>query len=182
MNYKIRTAKKKDASALREIYGHYINEASVTLSTVNPSVEYYENQIEQTMKQSPFLVAEQKGRISGFAYGSNVHFHEAYRWNAELKVCLSPDAPKRMGIGSRLYREMLAILKKQGYKAVYGVVTAENNASIAFHLALGFTQTGYFEKAAYKNGKWYDIVCMRKEIGSYSDTVNAPVPFPNLWK
>ncbi|WP_430472430.1 N-acetyltransferase family protein [Yeguia hominis] len=48
------------------------------------------------------------------------------------KNCLSH------GIGKRLYRALFALLKLQGIRTVYGVVTVPNEKSEGLHRALGF--------------------------------------------
>ena len=60
-------------------------------------------------------------------------------------------------------------LKAMGYKFMYGVITDDNDASIAFHEALGFEKVGHFTDIGYKFGKWKGIVWYRKQIGSLAD-------------
>ena len=41
------------------------------------------------------------------------------------------------------------------------------NASIAFHLRMGFTPVGTFRGAGCKFGRWYDLTWLEKAIGEY---------------
>lgn len=68
-------------------------------------------------------------------------------------------------------------LKKQGYRYVYGVIVDTNEASIALHQALGFTQVGHFKKAGFKNGKWKGIVWMQIALTEDVQAPQTPLPF-----
>ena len=67
----------------------------------------------------------------------------------EYQIRLAPDAPKRCGIASALYREFAAILEKQGYRYINGVIVDTNEASLEYHKSLGFREVGHFENAGY---------------------------------
>ena len=48
------------------------------------------------------------------------------------------------------------------------------NASIAFHLRMGFTPVGTFHNAGCKFGRWYDLTWLEKGIGSYENDPPHP--------
>ena len=48
----------------------------------------------------------------------------------------------------------MELLKLQGVKTVYGVVTTPNPASEGLHQALGFRAMGTCRKTGYKAGAW----------------------------
>lgn len=54
------------------------------------------------------------------------------------------------GLGTRLYRALLALLKEQGVRTAYGVVTMPNDASAALHRKLGFGLLGTYHNTGYK--------------------------------
>lgn len=89
-----------------------------------------------------------------------------YDWNAELSVYVSKDAAG-MGLGAKLYRALLDLLRKQGVRTAYGVVTMPNDASAALHRKLGFQLLGTYHNTGYKNGRWRDVVWFEKHIGSF---------------
>ena len=88
---------------------------------------------------------------------------------------LAPDAPKRQGIASALYKEFVRILAKQGYRYIYGVLVDTNEASIRFHKSLGFSEVGHFENAGYKLGKWRGIRWTVKQIGPLEGEIYKPL-------
>ena len=177
MTYTIRIAEKRDAEAVHDIYGYYVENTTITFSTVNLSVSDYAQKIETAESMYPFFVAESDGKVIGFTYGSQLRPHDAYQWNVETTICLAPDTPRRCGIGSALYRKILVMLKEQGFKSVYGVIVESNEPSLALHRSLGFYEAAHFEHMGYKRGMWHGIIWMQKDIGSFDSEPAAPTPF-----
>lgn len=170
MNYKIREAETSDAKAIHDIYGYYVANTYVTFSEVNPDVDSYAESIVNTKKDYPYIVAvDENDKVVGMAYGGRVRHHDAYKYAVETTIYLGPDVPKHSGIGKLLYKELEKRLTNMGYKFMYGVITDDNDASIAFHRALGFEEVGHFTDIGYKFGNWKGIVWYRKQIGSLAD-------------
>jgi len=175
MEYLIRRAVESDAQIVHDIYGAYVPLDYVTFTVDNPDVESYRQKIIHTLEKYPFLIAESsEGKVLGYVYGSPLRPHDAYQWNVEWTIVLSPDAPRREGIAKALYNEFARILDEQGYKYIYGVLVDNNEASIQFHLSLGFTEVGHFENAGYKLGKWRGIRWMVKQIGAVDVEPHTP--------
>ncbi|MBR5636071.1 MAG: N-acetyltransferase [Pseudobutyrivibrio sp.] len=170
MEIVIRDANVDDAAAIHDIYGYYAENTSVTFTEKNPPVETYRQSIINTQKAYPYIVAcDKDGKVLGMAYGGQVRSHDAYKFSVETTIYVSNDAPKRQGIGSMLYKALEERLSAMGYKFMYGVITDENEPSIALHKALGFEKVGHFENIGYKFGQWKGIVWYRKQIGSLDD-------------
>ena len=181
MKYNIRMATEQDAKEVHDIYGAYVPLDYVTFTVENPDVESYRRKILTTLEKYPFLMAEQdNGKILGYAYGSPLRPHDAYQWNVEWTIVLAPDAPRRQGIATALYEKFSEILAAQGYRYIYGVLVDNNEASIALHKSLGFTEVGHFENAGYKLGAWRGILWMVKEIGEGSGEPKKPLPLSEV--
>ena len=167
MEYQIRLAKEADAKAVHDIYGAYVPLDYVTFTVENPDIESYRRKIITALEKYPFLIAEDdEGKVLGYVYGSALRPHDAYQWNVEWTIVLAHDAPKRCGIATALYREFAAILEKQGYRYIYGVIVDTNEASLEFHKSLGFREVGHFENAGFKLGAWRGIRWLVKQIGT----------------
>jgi phosphinothricin acetyltransferase len=170
MIYKIREAVTSDAKAIHDIYGYYVANTYVTFSEINPTVQDYADSIVNTKQDYPYIVAvDEEDKVVGMAYGGRLRHHDAYKYAVETTIYLAPEVPKKSGIGKLLYTELEARLKTMGYKFMYGVITDDNEASIAFHKALGFEEVGHFTDIGYKFGNWKGIVWYRKQIGSLTD-------------
>ncbi len=169
---KLRFADEHDASACLAIYAQYID-TSITFETALPSEAEVAGRIRSYGAVYPWLVAEEDGKILAYAYAHRAQERAAYDWNAELSVYVSKDAAG-MGLGAKLYRALLDLLRKQGVRTAYGVVTMPNDASAALHRKLGFQLLGTYHNTGYKNGRWRDVVWFEKHIGSF-DGVPEPL-------
>lgn len=172
----IRAVRKTDAAAIAEIYAPYVLETAVTFEYQAPDEAEFARRIERITKQFPWLVWEEEGEILGYAYADAPFSRPAYAWCAELSIYLRRDIRGR-GIGSALYRELEAILEKQGYQILYAIVTGDNQASMDFHRARGYTIRANFPGCAYKFQKSLGIVWMEKRL----KPVEIPDNFPTNW-
>ena len=153
----VRLARPEDAPALLEIYAPYVTETVVSFEYQVPTVEEFSSRVKNTLARHPYLVWEEGGRVLGYAYAHPYAARPAYQWGAELTVYLHPEACRR-GIGRKLYGALFDLLRLQGVRTVYGCITAENEASVAMHTALGFGEAGRFRNAGYKQGRWLDVL------------------------
>ena len=174
----LRFADERDTAACLAIYAQYID-TSITFETALPSEAEFAGRIRSYGTVYPWLVAEEDGEILAYAYAHRAQERAAYDWNAELSVYVSKNAAGR-GLGTRLYRALLALLKEQGVRTAYGVVTMPNDASAALHRKLGFRQLGVYHSTGYKNGSWRDVVWFEKPIGSFTDEPQPLVPITRL--
>ena len=63
----IRLARPDDAAALLEIYAPYVRDTAITFEYTPPSEEEFQRRILSVEERYPYLVAEQHGRIAGYA-------------------------------------------------------------------------------------------------------------------
>lgn len=169
---RIRFASEDDSRALLNIYGQYIN-TPITFEYILPARDVFARRIADITGKYPYLVCEKNGTTIGYAYARGYGERAAYQWNAELSVYLDQSFTGK-GIGKRLYRALIDILRQQGIKTVYGVVTVPNEKSEQLHLSLGFKTLGIYHCTGYKCGKWHDVQWFEKQIAPY-DSEPAPI-------
>lgn len=174
----IRFAAAKDAAELLEIYAPYVTGTTVSFEYEVPAVEEFRRRVEETSARYPYLVWEEDGALLGYAYAHPYAARPAYQWSAELTVYLRQGVSRR-GLGSQLYGALMELLRLQGVRNVYGCVTAENTASVAFHHALGFREAGRFSQVGYKLGRWLDVLWLEKAIASGGEP-QPLVSFPQV--
>lgn len=105
-------------------------------------------------------------------YAHRAQARAAYGWNAELSIYIA-QAYAGHGLGRLLYEALMELLRRQGVKTVYGVVTSPNPASEALHRALGFHVAARFHDAGWKDGAWHDVTWFEREIAPHD---GAPQP------
>ena len=167
----LRFAAPGDVSALLSIYERYIS-TPITFEYTLPSLEEFAQRVASVQAFYPYLVAEENGELLGYAYAHQIAERAAYRWGAELSIYLRPDAVRR-GLGKRLYQSLIALLRLQGVRTVYGLVASPNPASEGLHRSLGFHRMGVQRNAGYKNGRWVDLIWFEQSIAPY---VHQPGP------
>ena len=174
----IRMATVADVPQLLEIYGPYILETAISFEYTVPTQESFTERFLRITAQFPWLVWEEDGELLGYAYGSAPFDRAAYGWCSEASVYLRPQARGR-GIGKRLYYVLEALLQAQGYGKVYAIITTANEASVAFHKAVGYRHTATMPRCGYKFGQWYGTVWMEKVLPGAVHPGAFPV---SIWK
>jgi len=175
----LRPAVISDAGVILDIYTHFINNTSITFEEEVPSADSFRHRMEDIMAEYPFLVAEDGGRIAGFAYAHRHQSRAAYKYSAELSVYLRPHYTG-LGIGSVLCRTIIDLLKLQNVQTVYSAVSLPNDPSCAMHKALGFHEAGLWRNTGRKQGRWLHIQWYELVIGDYPDMPEPVVPFNEL--
>ena len=174
----LRFATPQDAPGLLEIYAPYVTGTIVSFEYDVPTLEEFARRIQDTTVRFPYLVWEE-GTVLGYAYAHRVWARAAYQWTAELSVYLHPQC-RGQGLGRRLYLALMELLRLQGVRRVYGVVTQGNQASMDFHQALGFHRTAVFSRAGYKNGQWLDVHWFERELAPSADAPSPILPLARL--
>ena len=167
----IRFADPGDAAACLAVYAQYID-TSITFETVLPSEAEFSGRIRSYGAVYPWLIAEEDGHVLAYAYAHRAQERAAYGWNAELSIYIAK-AYAGHGLGRLLYEALMELLRRQGVKTVYGVVTSPNPPSEALHQAMGFHVAARFRDAGWKNGEWHDVTWFEREIAPHD---GAPKP------
>jgi ribosomal protein S18 acetylase RimI-like enzyme len=97
--------------------------------------------LEQFSKSLEILIAiDANGRIVGYISSSNTPFGAAY-----IPTVAVHPACQRAGLGKTLLEHKLEILKKQGMRKAWLLVTKTNLPAIMFYLKNGFVIEGYLK-------------------------------------
>jgi len=152
----LRSARPEDAEAVAAIYNHYVLHTTITFEEQVVPVEAMRTRIEEITRTLPWIVAEGERGVDGYAYAYPWKPRSAYRYSVESGVYLRPDAVGH-GLGTRLYAELLRLLKEGGLHAVIGGIALPNPASVALHEKLGFRPVGRLREVGFKLGKWIDV-------------------------
>ena len=159
----IRFARESDLPAILDIYGPYVLHTAISFEYSVPTLAEFTERFRGITAQFPWLVWEEEGKILGYAYGSLPFGRAAYRWVAAASIYLAPQA-QRKGLGRKLYAALDAVLKEQGYRKVYAIITSDNPASFIFHEKTGFRLLAEFPDCGIKFSKLYSVVWMEKDL------------------
>ena len=169
----IRPAVQTDAEVIQQIYAPYVTQTAITFEYEVPSIEEMARRIAEVEKKYPWIVAEEDGRVVGYAYASPFKQRAAYQWAVETSIYVDRDE-HRKGIGQLLHDALEAQLRAQGIlnmNACISFIEPEDEYlsldSVHFHQRMGYTQVAHFHQCGRKFGRWYDMIWMEKLIGEH---------------
>jgi L-amino acid N-acyltransferase YncA len=161
----VRPATTSDAKAITNIYAEHVGTGTASFDTVPRALVETEKKIaEITAKGWPFLVAEWKGQIVGYAYATQFRDRPAYRFACEDSIYVLADQVGR-GVGSLLMQALIEASIQCGFRQMIAVIGGGEPASIALHKKLGFAHAGRMRSVGRKFGRWLDSVYMQLELG-----------------
>ena len=169
----LRLATPTDASALAAIYAPVVRETATSFEAEPPGEAEMASRLAETMPSHPWLVAEEAGRVVGYAYAGPHRKRAAYAWSVEPSVYVAQEARGR-GAGRRLYTALLAVLRRQGFAMAYAGITLPNAASLALHRAFGFEDVGVYPAAGFKHGAWHDVWWGALRLNALADAPEPP--------
>lgn len=172
----IRIAEPNDAAAVAEIYRPAVTERATSFELDPPDADEIRTRIAKTLEKFPWLVAEEGGRVVGYAYAGPHRTRAAYQWSVEVSAYVA-ESQHRRGVGRSLYEALFRVLVLQGYHNAYAGITLPNAASEGFHRSVGFAPVGVFRGIGFKFGRWWDVEWLERALVPRQDTAPAP-PIP----
>jgi L-amino acid N-acyltransferase YncA len=168
----IRPAAAADIPAIAAIYAHHVLHGSATFEEVPPDeAEMARRHAAVTGRGLPYIVAEEAGRVVGYAYAAPYRERSAYRFTLEDSIYLDPAALRR-GIGRALLERVVADSTAWGARQMLAVIGDSGNAgSVGLHRSFGFREVGVAEAVGLKFGRWLDTVTMQLALGEGATTI-----------
>lgn len=157
-NLEIRMARRADLPQLTEIYNYYVVNTAITFDLQPLTVEERTGWFDEHAETGRYrlVVAEQNGRVIGYASTSQFRTRAAYDTTAETSIYCAPDVVGR-GVGSALYRRLFELIRSEDINRVAAGITLPNEASVALHKSFGFVLVGVFTQNGRKFGRYWDV-------------------------
>ncbi|SOD99684.1 GNAT family N-acetyltransferase [Spirosoma fluviale] len=175
----IRFAHPADAPAILAVYAPFITGSTITFEYEVPTLLEFASRIQTIQQQFPYLVAEEEGRVLGYAYASRHRDRPAYQWSVETSVYVHPSGHRR-GIARQLYSMLFVLLRRQGYCNAYAGITSPNPPSELFHQSMGFAYIGTYANIGYKMGSWHDVSWFQRVLQPHEPNPAPPVPISHF--
>lgn len=164
-----------DAASCAAIYAHYVTTTAVTFELEAPTSDQMAERIAAAQAQHAWLVLRRGGVVVGYAYGTTFRARPAYRWSCEVSAYLHHEYRGRGG-GGALYAALLACLAARGLRTATAGVAVPNPASLALHVAMGFTTVGTFHAVGWKHGAWHDVTWLERSLSDHPGLDAAVAP------
>lgn len=152
----IRPVRLADAGAIQAIYAPLVENTTISFETTIPTVADMKGRIRACRKTYPYLVAERRGVVVGYAYAGSHRTRVAYRHSVDVSVYVV-EAARGSGIGKALYMELFGKLARAGFHAAFAGIALPNPASEALHQSVGFEPVGIYREVGFKFGTWHDV-------------------------
>ena len=162
----IRDSVPGDIAAIQSIYAHEVLYGIASFEEEPPKRTVIAARRQEILEQGlPFLVAEFRREVVGYAYATRHRPRPAYRNSIEDSVYVAPGFHGR-GAGSKLLSTLIERCERGPWRQMIAVIGNSGNAgSIALHGRLGFREVGTLRAVGFKLGQWVDTVIMQRTLG-----------------
>lgn len=157
----IRPASLADAPTLADLWSPWITQTAITFNSVAKTAQDMESMIADRQKQHGFWVAEQEGKVLGFATYGQFRVGPGYATCMEHSIILSPNA-RGQGLGRALMNVLEDHARTGGARQMIAGVSAENPEGRAFHARIGYRELAVIPEAGFKFGRFIHLVLMQK--------------------
>lgn len=158
----IRPATPEDLPEILSFWNPLIRETTVTFSSEEKTLEGLGQMIAKRRAAGrEFLIAEEDDRILGLVTYDQFRGGNGYLHAMEHTIILAEQARGR-GVGRQLMAAVEGHARAGGAHTMVAGVSAENEAGVAFHLALGYAPVGRIPQSGRKFDRWLDLVLLQK--------------------
>jgi L-amino acid N-acyltransferase YncA len=164
MPVQIRPVRVEDAAAIASILNAIISAGTYTVLDTPFTAEDERRYIAGFPQQGVFNVAVEEGgsRVVGLqSIEPFATYTHAFAHVGSMGTFIDLSM-RRQGIGTQLSQVTFENARCLGYEKVFTYVRADNVASLAFHLKLGFRIVGTAERQAKVRGRYVDEIVIER--------------------
>jgi phosphinothricin acetyltransferase len=159
----IRTAGPRDLAAIDDIYNHYVRTSTCTYQYEPTTPAERATWFREHDERHPVTVAVLDGVVVGWGALSWFRTREGYRFTVEDTIYVHHDH-HRCGIGRELLLDLLERARALGHRTVVAGTSAEQEGSLALHLAVGFVEVARLRQVGFKFDQWLDVVFLQRML------------------
>jgi phosphinothricin acetyltransferase len=161
----IEPGSEDDLRAITDILNYTIMNSNASLATEPVTVGERREWFGRFSATGPYrlLVARRGSQVLGYAASQPYREHEGFRETVEVSIALDITS-RGQGVGTALYRALLGCLAGEPVHVALAGIVLPNDASVALHRKLGFTEVGTFHEYAVKNGQYLSSVWMERRF------------------
>ena len=157
----VRKATLDDLTAITEIYNQAILKTTATFDTEPKSLEEQKVWFSSHGPKYLVLVAEEDGKVIGWASLSKWSDRCAYSDTAEISLYVD-EKERGKGIGRKLLETIVLEGEKAGLHSIIARIAEGNEMSIHLHKSVWFEHIGVMKEVGRKFGRLLDIYLMQR--------------------
>lgn len=159
----LRSARPEDVPALTAIYNDEVLHGTGTFDTVPKTEAEMGDWLKAHGGRHPVIVAEEGGKVVGWASLSAWSGRCAYARSAEVSVYVEKGSRGR-GLSGVLLDELLTRGRAAGVAQALARITDGNEASLRLHRRRGFADAGLLKRVGEKFGRVLDVRILQKPL------------------
>jgi L-amino acid N-acyltransferase YncA len=164
MSRMIREAGEADLPVILAIYNDAVRNTTAVWNDREVDIENRRALLlDRRARNFPFLVADEDGRVVGYASFGDFRPFDGYRHTVEHSIYVNRDF-RRQGVGRALMPPLIEAARVLEKHAMIGGIDAANVASIRLHQKFGFVEVARMPEVGTKFGRWLDLVFMQKML------------------
>ncbi|MDF1617681.1 GNAT family N-acetyltransferase [Petrocella sp. FN5] len=152
---------KEDVKDALILYNHYIRTSTSTFSIAPIKEDEMVQILFSGMDRFPSYKILFEGKFVGYVLLNRYKPREAYDQTAEVTVYLD-EAFQGRGIGYEALKYIENFARNHNFRALLGVICAENTGSIRLFEGLGYFKCGHFKEVGKKFDRLLDVVIYEK--------------------
>jgi len=152
---------KRDVKDALMLYNHYIKTSTSTFSIAPLEEDEMEQILFSGLERFPSFKILYEDKFVGYVLLNRYKPREAYDQTAEVTVYLD-EAYQGKGLGYEALKFIETFAKEHGFRALLGVICAENTGSIKLFERLGYFKCAHFKEVGKKFDRLLDVVIYEK--------------------
>ena len=154
---------EKYAKQALALYNAYVLTSTATFSIAPLSQSEMDHLLFTGLDRFPSFALIVDGEFAGYVMLNRYKPREAYDQTAEVTVYLDEYFHGK-GFGTKAMAFIEDFAKEQDFRALLGVICAENTGSISLFEKLGYCQCAHFKEVGKKFDRLLDVVIYEKLI------------------
>jgi len=157
----IRQITEQDIQFVKEIYNQGIDDRIATLETEIKDYSYMKDWFDKHSGRYKVIVAEEAGKIVGWASLNQYNNRCAYDGVADLFVYISREY-RGKEIGNKLLVKLESLAKANGFHKIVLFTFPFNQLGQRLYKKMGYREVGVFKNQGFLDGEFVDVMVMEK--------------------
>ena len=161
---RIRLAAADDLAPIVEIRNFYVANTTITFDEAPQTLDERRTWFAAFGASGRYrLVVAADDEVCGWACSVRYRDHPAFLKTVEFSICLAP-THRRRGLGTLLYRRLLAELEDEDVHRAVAGIALPNEASVRLHRRMGFNEVGVFDEYAIRGDRYLSSLWMQRPL------------------